>query len=79
MKIPPKRNEEVSHCILRKLKVFQDMGHKVYFLVGDFTARIGDPSGQDKTRPAMSEEQIKENALTYKRQVFKILDKRNIK
>lgn len=70
----------LGHTILlRKLRVFQDMGHKVYFLIGDFTARIGDPSGQDRTRPAMTDSQIKRNALTYKRQVFKILDKAKTK
>lgn len=61
--------------VLRKLRQFQDLGHKVLFIVGDFTARIGDPSGKDTTRPQLSVEQIKKNSLTYKEQVFKILDK----
>lgn len=60
--------------LLRKLRQFQDLGHKVIFLIGDFTARIGDPAGQNKTRPLMSEEDIKSNGSTYKAQVFKILD-----
>ena len=60
--------------LLRKLRHFQDLGHRVYFLIGDFTARIGDPTGQNKSRPTMSDEEIKENAATYKSQVFKILD-----
>lgn len=61
--------------LLRKLRQFQDLGHQVYFLIGDFTAQIGDPSGRDQLRPKMSLETIKENAITYKSQVFKILDK----
>lgn len=60
--------------LLRKLRQFQDLGHTVIFLIGDFTARIGDPSGQNKTRPPMTDEEIKRNAATYKSQVFKILD-----
>ncbi len=61
--------------ILRKLRQFQDFGHKVVFIIGDFTARIGDPSGRDTTRPMLSEEEILANAKTYTQQVFKILDK----
>ena len=60
--------------LLRKLRQFQDLGHTVLFLIGDFTARIGDPSGQNKARPPMSDEDIKRNASTYKSQVYKILD-----
>jgi len=61
--------------ILRKLRQFQDFGHKVVFIIGDFTAKIGDPSGRDSTRPLLSEEEILANAKTYTQQVFKILDK----
>lgn len=61
---------------LRKLRDFQDLGHEVLFVVGDFTARIGDPSGKNKTRPPLDEEEIKKNAATYQAQVFKILDER---
>ena len=61
--------------LLRKMKQFQDLGHKVFFLIGDFTGRIGDPSGRSKTRRQLSEEEVKENAKTYKKQIFKILDK----
>ncbi len=61
--------------ILRKLRQFQDLGHKVIFIIGDFTAKIGDPSGRDYTRPILSEEEILSNAKTYTQQVFKILDK----
>ncbi len=61
--------------IINKLKVFQDLGHQIVFLIGDFTARIGDPSGRSATRPMMSEEQIMTNIKTYQEQVFKILDK----
>jgi tyrosyl-tRNA synthetase len=62
--------------ILNKLKLFQDLGHEVIFLIGDFTGMVGDPSGVDETRPVLSEEEIKKNAKTYERQVFKILDKK---
>jgi tyrosyl-tRNA synthetase len=65
--------------LLRKLKHFQQLGHEIYFLIGDFTARIGDPSGQNRTRPALSKDQIKKNAITYKRQIFKILDPKKTK
>jgi len=61
--------------IINKLKVFQDLGHQIVFLIGDFTARIGDPSGRSATRPMMTEEQIIKNIKTYQEQVFKILDK----
>jgi len=61
--------------IINKLKTFQDLGHQVVFLIGDFTARIGDPSGRSATRPMMTEEQIMKNVKTYQDQVFKILDK----
>jgi len=60
--------------LLRKMKHFQDLGHRVIFLIGDFTAMIGDPSGRNKTRPPLSREEVLENAETYKEQVFKILD-----
>ncbi|HEV8701384.1 MAG TPA: tyrosine--tRNA ligase [Candidatus Polarisedimenticolia bacterium] len=59
--------------VLRKMKHFQDMGHRVVFLIGDFTGMIGDPTGQSKTRPVLTREQVKQNAATYKKQVFKIL------
>lgn len=60
--------------VLNKLRQFQMLGHEVLFLIGDFTAQIGDPSGKNATRPPLSREQILENAKTYKAQVFKILD-----
>ncbi len=60
--------------VLRKLKHFQDLGHTAIFLVGDFTALVGDPTGQTATRPPLSREQVKANAKTYLAQVFKILD-----
>src|SRR5437660_6572770 len=64
----------VGHTVLlRKLKHFQDLGHTVIFLIGDFTGMIGDPTGRSATRPPLSREQIAENAETYKAQVFKIL------
>ena len=60
--------------VMRKMKHFQDFGHEVWFVIGDFTGMIGDPSGRSKTRPQLTEEQIRQNAETYKEQVFKILD-----
>jgi len=65
--------------LLKKLRQFQDMGHKVNFLIGDFTAQIGDPSGRDQLRPKMDLKQIDQNAKTYKKQVFKILDSKKTK
>ena len=62
--------------ILNKLKLFQDLGHQIIFLIGDFTGLVGDPSGVNETRPVLTEKEIKENAKTYERQVFKILDKK---
>ncbi len=61
--------------VLRKLKHFQDLGHTAVFLIGDFTALVGDPTGQTETRPPLSREQVKANAETYLQQVFKILDR----
>src|SRR5207245_3955246 len=63
--------------VIRKMKHFQDLGHRVVFVIGDFTGMIGDPSGRSKTRPPLSREQITANAETYKAQVFKILDPGN--
>src|ERR1700726_2927697 len=60
--------------VIRKLKHFQDMGHTAVFLIGDFTALVGDPTGQSETRPPLSREQVDTNANTYLEQVFKILD-----
>ena len=62
--------------LLRKMKHFQDMGHDVIFLIGDFTGLIGDPSGRSATRPPMTREEINKNAETYKIQIFKILDRK---
>jgi tyrosyl-tRNA synthetase len=60
--------------VINKLRHFQDLGHQVQFLIGDFTGMIGDPSGRNATRPPLSPEEIEENAKTYREQVFKILD-----
>jgi tyrosyl-tRNA synthetase len=60
--------------LLNKMRQFQDLGHQVIFLIGDFTGMIGDPTGKNATRPPLSREQIEDNAKTYKEQVFKILD-----
>ena len=60
--------------LLNKMRQFQDLGHQVIFLIGDFTGRIGDPSGRNATRPPLDDEAILANAQTYKEQVFKILD-----
>jgi len=65
----------LGHTVLiRKMKHFQDAGHRVIFVIGDFTAMIGDPTGRSKTRPPLSREEIESNAETYKQQVFRILD-----
>ena len=65
--------------ILRKMRQFQDLGHIVIFLIGDFTGKIGDPSGKNKTRPPLTDEDIKQNAKTYEEQVFKVLDNKKTK
>lgn len=65
----------LGHTVLiQKLKHFQDLGHQVIFLIGDFTGMIGDPSGKSETRKPLTEEEVKANAATYERQIFKILD-----
>lgn len=65
----------LGHTVLiHKLRQFQDLGHEVFFLIGDFTAMIGDPTGKSATRPSLSAQQITDNAATYKRQIFRILD-----
>jgi tyrosyl-tRNA synthetase len=72
---PTARDLHLGHTVvLNKMRQFQDLGHHVMFLIGDFTAMIGDPSGRNVTRPALTPEQIAENAETYKAQVFKVLD-----
>jgi tyrosyl-tRNA synthetase len=70
----------LGHTVLiNKLKMLQDLGHEIQFLIGDFTAMIGDPTGKSKTRPPLSREQVLENAKSYTQQVFKILDKEKTK
>jgi tyrosyl-tRNA synthetase len=70
----------LGHTVLiNKLKQFQDLGHKVVFLIGDFTGMIGDPSGVSETRPILTVEQLKKNSETYQQQIFKILDKKKTK
>lgn len=72
---PTSPDLHLGHAVvLSHLKLFQDLGHHVIFLIGDFTARIGDPTGRSKTRPALSEEDIQKNTHTYFEQVSKILD-----
>src|SRR5579883_3264824 len=65
--------------LLNKMRQFQDLGHEVIFLIGDFTGMIGDPSGKNETRPPLTREQVEENAATYKKQVFKVLDEKKTK
>ena len=65
--------------LLRKLRQFQDLGHEVYFLIGDFTGQIGDPSGRSEIRKQLSRQEVARNALTYKKQVAKILNLRKLK
>lgn len=72
---PTRPDIHIGHTVvLNKLKTFQDLGHKIFFLIGDFTALIGDPSGKNTTRPMLSREEIEENGRTYAKQIFKILD-----
>ena len=72
---PTSPNLHLGHAVvLLKMRQFQDAGHHVIFIIGDFTARIGDPTGRSKTRPALSEEEISENTRTYLEQVTRILD-----
>lgn len=73
---PSRPDLHIGHSVpLRVLKTFQDMGHKIVFVIGDFTAMIGDPSGKSKTRPALTFEETRKSAETYLEQVTKILDK----
>ena len=60
--------------VVNKMRQFQDFGHEIIFLIGDFTGMIGDPSGKSTTRPPLSRDEIEQNAVTYREQVFKILD-----
>jgi len=70
----------LGHTVLiNKLRQFQDLGHEILFLIGDFTGMIGDPTGKSATRPPLTEEQVAANAQTYQQQVFKILDKAKTK
>ncbi len=72
---PSRPDLHLGHYVnLRKLKDLQDLGHRIVFIVGDFTATIGDPSGRDSTRPRLSEEEVRENARTYFEQVSRVLD-----
>jgi tyrosyl-tRNA synthetase len=65
----------IGHTVLiNKMRQFQEFGHEVVFLIGDFTGMIGDPSGKNATRPPLSPEEIQANAATYEAQIFKILD-----
>ena len=72
---PSRPDIHLGHTVvLQKLRLLQDFGHEIYFLIGDYTAQIGDPTGKNKTRPILTEEEVKANAETYKEQVGKILD-----
>lgn len=73
---PTSSDLHLGHSVvLSKLRQFQDMGHTAVLIIGDFTARVGDPSGRDSTRPVLDEESVKRNAATYTEQAFKVLDK----
>ena len=72
---PTRPDLHIGHGVsIHKLRTFQELGHRVVFVMGDFTARVGDPSGRDETRPMLSEEEIESNLATYEDQVFRILD-----
>ncbi|HOO33426.1 MAG TPA: tyrosine--tRNA ligase [Thermotogota bacterium] len=73
---PSRPDLHLGHAVvLKKLKEFQDLGHQVVLIIGDFTARIGDPSGRSATRPMLSMEEVRENAISYQEQAFTILDR----
>ncbi len=77
---PTRPDLHIGHAVsINKLRTFQELGHQVVFVVGDFTALVGDPSGQDETRPQLSEAEIAANMKTYQEQVFKILDQKKTK
>ena len=77
---PTARDIHLGHTVLlRKLRKIQDLGHIVYFIIGDFTAQIGDPSGRNELRPSLTREEIEDNARTYTEQAFRILDKKRTK
>ena len=77
---PTSSDLHLGHTVLiNKLRQFQDLGHKIIFLIGDFTGQIGDPSGVNETRPLVSKSDLKKNAKTYSEQVFKILDPKKTK
>ena len=72
---PSRPDIHLGHTVvLQKLKLLQDFGHEIYFLIGDYTAQIGDPTGKNKTRPILTAEEVMKNAQTYKEQVGKVLD-----
>jgi tyrosyl-tRNA synthetase len=72
---PTRPDLHIGHGVtLHKLRTFQDLGHRVVFVMGDFTARVGDPSGRDETRPMLGEDEIESNLRTYEEQVFRVLD-----
>jgi tyrosyl-tRNA synthetase len=74
---PSRPDIHIGHTVvLIKMRQFQKLGHHILFLIGDFTAMIGDPTGKNETRPALTEDEIKVNAATYARQVFKVLDEK---
>jgi tyrosyl-tRNA synthetase len=73
---PTSPDIHLGHCVvLNKLRAFQDAGHRVVLIIGDYTARVGDPSGRDATRPVLTDAEIEANALTYQEQAFKVLDR----
>ncbi len=72
---PSRPDIHLGHTVvLQKLRLLQDFGHEIYFLIGDYTAQIGDPTGKNKTRPILTEDDVRANAATYKEQVGKVLD-----
>ena len=77
---PTSTDLHLGHTIsMRKLRQFQDLGHEVTFLIGNYTALVGDPSDKNKARPILTQEQVAENAKTYAEQAFRVLDKSKTK
>ncbi len=73
---PSRPDMHIGHAVgLRKLKKFQELGHTIVLIVGDWTAQIGDPSGRDITRPRLTAEKVRENAVSYMEQFFRVIDR----
>src|SRR5580693_8676158 len=76
---PTRPDLHLGHCVLlQKMRTFQDLGHRAVFLIGDFTALVGDPTGQNESRPRLTREEVHQAAATYLTQAFKVLDESRV-